>query len=228
MKYLAYPAMLLLAGVTAHADDAPLILLPAVDAAHTFHDGDCAKFHIPQGKVQPPPGYTIEHVACPPTVPIAVKAPSGPSNCLPWPPASDMTPIPCSAPPPEDRSWHLMSVTYGGTVTLLKGLTHHEAEFMYDRLMGLPAAATEKEAAKEKADDDRRLQELADSICREDGQDSKEWREFTTVSKSQWVCRKDLIDQKRMVAIPFIIGDSSALSSPVDRSGNIKSAEIFQ
>jgi len=49
--------------------------------------------------------------------------------------------------PKEDRSWHALTITYGGTVSLLKGLTKHEADYTCDRAMGRPATRAEKEAA---------------------------------------------------------------------------------
>jgi hypothetical protein len=43
----------------------------------------------------------------------------------------------------SDKSWKLMSVTRGGSVSLIKDLTKAEAEFMRCRLLGLPATAEE-------------------------------------------------------------------------------------
>lgn len=129
-----------------------------------------------------------------------------------------------------DRSWHLMSVTYGGTVTLLKGLTHHEAEFMYDRLMGLPATEAEKaKAAKDAAASDAQMKAAVDAcnFCSK----SRQWQIFKRANdvndETDWDCYDVYGTSKHEVGLGGGgIGISS--SSPVDRSGDIKSAEIFQ
>jgi hypothetical protein len=54
---------------------------------------------------------------------------------------------------PPDHSWHVLCITNGGTISLLKGLTKHEAEFTHDRALGLPATAEEKAAAKKARED---------------------------------------------------------------------------
>jgi hypothetical protein len=48
----------------------------------------------------------------------------------------------------EEANWHLLTQTYGGTITLLKGLTKHECDFAYNRAKHLPATEDEKEGAK--------------------------------------------------------------------------------
>jgi len=57
------------------------------------------------------------------------------------------------SPPPaaEDRSWHVLVVTYGGTVSLLKGLTRQEAEHARAKLLGIPYTPEEVAAAKKAA-----------------------------------------------------------------------------
>lgn len=59
------------------------------------------------------------------------------------------------AAPSADHSWHLLTITEGGTVTLLKDLTRKEAEFARARALGTNATVEEcdradKEAAQEK------------------------------------------------------------------------------
>jgi hypothetical protein len=49
----------------------------------------------------------------------------------------------------EDRSWHLLTQSYGGTVSLLRDLTKHECEFAMHRAKSEPA--TDKEIADAKA-----------------------------------------------------------------------------
>lgn len=53
-----------------------------------------------------------------------------------------------------DRSWHVLAVTTGGTINLLKNLTKHEADFTCDRMMGRPATKAEKAAAKKAAEEE--------------------------------------------------------------------------
>ena len=59
--------------------------------------------------------------------------------------------VPSVAIADEDHSWHLLTQTYGGTVTLLKDLTKHECEFVRARALGLPATPEEEEEAKRNA-----------------------------------------------------------------------------
>jgi hypothetical protein len=44
----------------------------------------------------------------------------------------------------EDRSWHLLTQTYGGNISLLHKLTKNECEFSRARAKGLPATEEEK------------------------------------------------------------------------------------
>lgn len=46
----------------------------------------------------------------------------------------------------ECGTWHLLTQTYGGTVSLLKNLTKHECEFAMHRVLGEPA--TDEQIAK--------------------------------------------------------------------------------
>jgi hypothetical protein len=48
----------------------------------------------------------------------------------------------------EDNGWHFLSQSYGGTISLVKGLTKQECEFMKNRALGRPATDEEKAAAK--------------------------------------------------------------------------------
>lgn len=55
----------------------------------------------------------------------------------------------------SDRSWHLLTQSEGGTVSLLKDLTQHECEYAMHRAKGEPATAEEvreKEAQRKAAD----------------------------------------------------------------------------
>ena len=40
-----------------------------------------------------------------------------------------------SAQVPEDHSWHLLTQSYGGSISLIKGLTKHECEVAHDRAL---------------------------------------------------------------------------------------------
>lgn len=48
----------------------------------------------------------------------------------------------------EDRSWHLLTQSNEGAVSLLKDLTKRECEYASDRVMGRPATDAEKEAVQ--------------------------------------------------------------------------------
>lgn len=51
---------------------------------------------------------------------------------------------------PEDRSWHVLIRTQGGTVSLIKGLTKKEAEHTAAKLQGVPYTAEEIAADKKR------------------------------------------------------------------------------
>jgi hypothetical protein len=55
----------------------------------------------------------------------------------------------CEPPPP---SWHLLTKSYGGTISLLKNLTKDECEFARARAFGLPATEEEKKEAKRRTE----------------------------------------------------------------------------
>lgn len=65
-----------------------------------------------------------------------------------------------------DISWHFLSQTYGGTISLVKNLTKKECDFLYNRAMHLPAMDDEREAAKRLEDERHRLEEkVASGVC---------------------------------------------------------------
>ena len=53
--------------------------------------------------------------------------------------------VPCNLALAPDRSWHLLTQSYGGTVSLIRDLTKHECEFARARALHLPATDAEKE-----------------------------------------------------------------------------------
>jgi hypothetical protein len=67
-------------------------------------------------------------------------------------------------PNSADHSWHLLTITYGGTVTLLKDLTRHEAEFARARALGEPATVKE---CREIAAAEKRRREAEEAELRE-------------------------------------------------------------
>lgn len=50
----------------------------------------------------------------------------------------------------DGHDWHLLTVSYGGTVSLLKGLTKQECEYSRARALGLPATPEEEQADAER------------------------------------------------------------------------------
>jgi hypothetical protein len=65
-------------------------------------------------------------------------------------------------PASSDHGWHLLVITNGGVVTLLKDLTHKEAEYSRARTIGTAATAKEcdeadkREAERVRMEDERR------------------------------------------------------------------------
>jgi hypothetical protein len=55
--------------------------------------------------------------------------------------------------PPPQPTWHLLTKSHVGTISLLKNLTEHECQFARARALGLPATPEEIEARK--ADDEK-------------------------------------------------------------------------
>ncbi len=53
-----------------------------------------------------------------------------------------------SASAQEERSWHFLSQTYGGQISLLRDLTKHECDFLYARAYHNPATEEEKRGAE--------------------------------------------------------------------------------
>lgn len=47
----------------------------------------------------------------------------------------------------DDHGWHVLCVAHNGTVSVLSSLTRVQAEFIHDRLLGLPATPDEKRKA---------------------------------------------------------------------------------
>jgi hypothetical protein len=111
----------------------------------------------------------------------------------------------------QDANWHLLTQSYGGTVSILHGLTHDACEFARKRLRGLPA--TPEEEAADKAANDRML-DGAKKACAEadDG-----WQSTSPISGVY--CEKH-----SPVSWSWSGGGGGSVISP----GDNKSAECFQ
>jgi hypothetical protein len=106
----------------------------------------------------------------------------------------------------EDRSWHFLSQTYGGTISLLKDLTKHECDFLYARAYHNPATDEEKAAA-----------ELLK-------QRQKEERDRYEAAHPE--CQSKTVDQ--IIKQPLTCTMRNTVQSYMITSGDIKSAECFQ
>ena len=130
-------------------------------------------------------------------------------ECLPSDP-------PCVVP----RSWHLLTITEGGTVTLLKQLTKHECEFAMHRAKGEPATDEEIADAKRRAEEDRKARE----------------EEYAKLVREKPYCAKTWSDFKYSIDTPDARKwylDCNPLSLSVSTGhyvspGDIKSAECFE
>lgn len=129
---------------------------------------------------------------------------------------------------PADHSWHLLTITYDGTVTLLKGLTRHEAEFARARALDEPATVKEcKEAAA--AEKRRREAEEAElrqwkktaPVC---SKDFMEGKDMTLASSSAHGCVDSKGNAHRFSGVGLWINSYTINSSGRD----MKSAEVFQ
>ena len=74
----------------------------------------------------------MAHCANPPTCSMDDLMPNyvDPFRDVPQMPRDNMAPM----RPVEDRSWHLLTQSQGGTISLLKDLTQHECEAARDKL----------------------------------------------------------------------------------------------
>jgi len=113
----------------------------------------------------------------------------------------------------QDRSWHVLVTTYGGKVTLLKGLTKHEAEYTRNHLLGLPATPEEQNAA-----DERRKLEWPD--CPSDS--------ATKDERSKWDALHPLAAGCIHHAADGSIDGSTGWTATSVSDSDVKSAEVFQ
>ena len=69
----------------------------------------------------------------------------------------------------ESKTWHLLTKSHGGTVSLLSKLTKEECEYSKNRLLGLPATEEERKAKVEE------LNRRFPSPCPKKDDDWKKW-----------------------------------------------------
>jgi len=115
-----------------------------------------------------------------------------------------------SQTPDDAPTWHLLTQSEGGTVSLVKGLTKHECEFARARTLGLPATPAEEEAAY--------------PICPPLNTVDSEivWATWHRVHPAARGC--NTADGNRTMSWTWGLEPSFGYSNP----GNIKSAECFQ
>lgn len=103
------------------------------------------------------------------------------SEGSPW--CTDVN-TPCSkeSVKPVDRSWHVLVVTVGGTVTLMKDLTEEEAKHTAAKLLGQPYTK-EEIAAANKAE---AVRKAIEAKCHADEKKSIDAKEVA--SRFPWYC----------------------------------------
>ena len=179
----------------------------------------------------------------------------GPVNsCFRIDSAGQASRIKCPKSDEAEHTWHLMTVTYGGTISLVSHLTHHEAEFMRNRLLGLPAtsaetriaaqylAAQKKQAAVVQANDDAIIRKKAPACpvgaAKDPLQQSyKIWGQWLksaayTINLMPSICGPRTADACLLPGGSIIHfgegGQACMYQQPEPASGDIKTAEIFQ
>lgn len=116
-----------------------------------------------------------------------------------------------AAPAAADQAnWHIMTMSHGGTVSLVKNLTKHECEFMRARSLGLPATEEEERAEKE------RSRILYEAPCPPDHALLETWREWQMNHPAAQGCRLESGGS-------FGWGGGTPINN-----GDIKTAECFK
>jgi hypothetical protein len=85
----------------------------------------------------------------------------------------------------EDRSWHLLTQSRGGTVSLLRDLTKNECDYARARMLGLPATEAEQEA------ENRRDEKLYGAECPPDNATKAQWKDWQGAHPLAQGCRTD-------------------------------------
>lgn len=96
---------------------------------------------LPDGRTWLPRDGTC-YLADAPKIPSCLR-PGNPPGCIEW----KIDGIPVSE---LERNWHLLTISYGGTVSLVKDITKHECEFAMHRVKGEPATEEEVAAAQKR------------------------------------------------------------------------------
>lgn len=110
-----------------------------------------------------------------------------------------------------ERNWHLLTISNGGTVSLVKDLTKHECEFAMHRAKGEPATEEEvKSQTKERLD--RVTKKLQWDIDHKD------------CVPTGWTCHDNYCQIGEDCHNPYGWSIVSGTAAP----GDIKSAECFQ
>ena len=108
------------------------------------------------------------------------------------------------------RTYHLLTISYGGTVSLIKDLTKEECEFAMNRALGRPA--TDAERAEQTARD-KALAERVAKLCAKPNDETFIYSDGISAS-----CKKD----------GTVGGYSYKGNSRSIGDGDIKSAECFE
>lgn len=116
----------------------------------------------------------------------------------------------------QDATWHLLTQTQGGTISLLHGLDKKTCEFAKNRALGLPATPEEIAAAAEQG---RITSERNSAICPPDGTTRAGWEDWYDKHPLAGGCTN--ADGRGM-------SSWSASSLHMILPGDIKSAECFQ
>jgi hypothetical protein len=142
--------------------------------------------------------------------------------------------------PNANRDWHLLTITEGGTVTLLKKLTHKEAEFARARALGEDATveqcdATDARIADEKRRNEEALRKRHPPVCPADateprmtavGDAFKPWDAWDNKHKDACGCVN--ADGTVQIWCDLLSSNNGYLISTWANPGRIKSAEVFR
>jgi hypothetical protein len=86
-------------------------------------------------------------------------------------------------------TWHLLTKSRGGTISLIKNLTEHECQFARARVLGLPATDEEEEKAKRRREIEfPKCVELYQSESGSTPRNSKIWEEWKRANPAAKGC----------------------------------------
>lgn len=116
----------------------------------------------------------------------------------------------CLATPVHAGDWHLMTQSYGGTVSLQHGLDKRTCEFAKNRALGLPATDAERTA-------ERAREAVVNPTCPSNDADKETWKRWKAENPFAQGCRH--VDGN---------GATSWSMGQTISAGNIRTAECFQ